>query len=91
MQALIFAGLGQLVEGGIGGGHRDAIGAVGAGHGDGAVGHQRHDILAPAQCCHWEAAAHSLGEGREIRGDAVMALGPAEGDAEAGDHLVEDQ
>ena len=49
------------------------------------------DRLRPRHRSAGKAAGEDLGEGRQIRGDAVIRLGAAAGDAESGHHLVEDE
>src|SRR5205807_8729811 len=53
---------------------------------------ERIQEVAPASDrAQWKAVRDGLAERREVGGDAQQRLRPAEGDAEPGDHLVEDQ
>ena len=50
-----------------------------------------HDVAPPRHRGEREAAADDLAEGDHVRHHAVVFLGAAVGEAEAGDDLVEDQ
>ncbi len=50
-----------------------------------------HQLATTAVGAHRHAAADDLAEGGQVRGDAVVRLRTAEGDAEARHHFVEDQ
>ena len=57
-----------------------------------ALGSQhRHQLRSSAEGRAREAPSHDLAERREVGGDAVAGLRAAVGDAETGDHLVEQQ
>lgn len=72
-------------EGGVGG--RVAVVAVGPVAAVDAV----HDVGAAGDGPDGEAAAEELAVGGEVGGDAVQLLSAAQGGAEAGEHLVEEQ
>ena len=50
-----------------------------------------HQVATPAVCADGQAAADDLAQARQIGADPVQRLRPAVRDAEARDHLVEDQ
>ncbi len=82
----------EEIEGGDAGGHRQRVAGQGAGLVDGALGrHHLHDVAAAAVGAHGQAAADDLAQTGDVRLDAEHGLGTAEAEAEAGDHLVEDQ
>ena len=90
---------GHALQAGDTGGGADRIGVVGALVADllEPLGRRRlevqplHDRHGPRHRSAGKAAGEDLGEGRQIRGDAVKRLRAAAGDAKAGHHLVEDE
>ncbi len=93
--ALLEAGVvapGQFLQGGQPGGHGHGVSGEGAGLVDVAAGGDAlHDPAFPAVAAHGEAAADDLAQGGQVGGDLEPGLGAAEGHAEAGDDLVEDE
>ena len=88
----VFLVVDEVAEGGDPGGHGERVAAERSGLIDGAErGEQLHDVGASAEGSAGQASADDLAEGGDVGRDAVELLGAAEGDAEAGHHLVEDQ
>src|SRR5207244_1262324 len=84
--------LAEEVDGGETGGHGEGIAAERAGLIDGAEGRdQVHDLRRPAVGADGEAAADDLAERGEVGRDVEALLRAAEGEAEAGHDLVEDE
>ena len=74
------------------GGRRERVPGERAGLVDGADRREQlHDLGPAAERRERQAAADDLAEHRQVGQDAVPLLRAAAGDAEAGDHLVEDQ
>ena len=55
------------------------------------VFHQAHGFGGPTHRAYGNAASNDLAVGTDIRDDPVELLSPARSQAEAGDHLVEDE
>ena len=82
----------ERVEGGDAGGHGERVAGERAGLVDVAGGsHALHQRPRPAVGADGEAAADHLAERGEVRGHAVAFLRAAAPEAEAGDHLVEEE
>lgn len=80
------------LEGGQAGGHGQRVTRQCASLVDRAErGDALHDRALAAEAADRHAAADDLAEGGQVGVDAVVRLGAAEGDAEAGHHFVEDQ
>ena len=88
----VFLVIDEVAEGGDAGGHGEWVSAEGSGLVDRAERREvLHDVGASAEGSAGESAADDLAEGGEVGGDVVELLGPAEGDAEAGHDLVEEE
>ena len=80
------------LQGGQAGGHGQRVARQGAGLVDRAErGDAAHDFTLATEAADRHAATDDLAEGGQVRLDAVVALGAAQGNAEAGHHFVEDQ
>ena len=90
-EQLVGLGVEQVERGQAGGGRQRVPGQrAGLVHGPERRQHA-HDVGPAAERADRQAAADHLAEAGEVGADAEQLLGAAAGDAEAGDHLVEDQ
>ena len=82
----------ELLQGGEAGGHRQRVAGQRSGLVDGAGRcHPLHQLAAAAVGADRQPAADHLAEGGQVGLDPEQLLGAAEGDAEAGHHLVENE
>ena len=92
VQRLVHSGLAQFLEHGQSRGRGQGIARQGAGLVDGAFGAEAvHHVGAAPVGGQGQAAAQDLAQGGEVGLHAVELLGPAQAQAESGDHLVEDE
>src|SRR5215207_973372 len=92
VDAVIDAGLTQLLQSGESGQYAQQMPGVGPAVGDRpGRGEMEHQLLAPRDGCEGQPVGQRLGVRRQVRGDASVRLHAAEVGAESREHLVHDE